>query len=312
MKQVATVLLAVGAVVGVIALIELVHLPETSRWWREVQNAGHIPLFGIVALACLGLVRRNGYERATTNIRPYVSAFGLAMTIGLAIELRQYVGDRDADLWDIARNTVGAISFLAWRYAGDPAVRMHWRATWLLRSVAVIVFSAAMLPLPIWWLAYQARDNRFPVVCSFDSSLEQLFYITQDAEFERSPSPRSTDGHGRLTLRRGRYPGLTIEEPYPDWSNYRHLVIKLFNETADTFPLALRIDDLQHNYDYNDRFNKLLRLAPGENRLSVSLDEIRSGPTDRELDLSSVARIWLFAVDLEQPVTILLDTIRLE
>ena len=46
--------------------------------------------------------------------------------------------------------------------------------------------------------------------------------------------------------------------------------------------------------DFGSRFYRGMTVQPGANRFEVTIDEIRRGPRDRELDLARVERLTLF------------------
>jgi len=76
--------------------------------------------------------------------------------------------------------------------------------------------------------------------------------------------------------------------------------------------LVIRIHDAQHNHQFGDRFNRRLLIHPGPNRIVIPIQEVREGPDEREMDMTRVRNIMLFAYQLEKPTHILLGKIILE
>ncbi len=50
-----------------------------------------------------------------------------------------------------------------------------------------------------------------------------------------------------------RWAGITLEEPWPDWSTYQKLELTVVNPNDSPLELILRIDDRKHNQEYDDR-----------------------------------------------------------
>ena len=74
----------------------------------------------------------------------------------------------------------------------------------------------------------------------------------------------------------------------------------------------MSVHDKIHNQDYVDRFNKVLHLEHGVNEFDIPLSQIEQGPLGRELDLTNVAGIVLFASELKNSLQIELGNIYLK
>ena len=86
-------------------------------------------------------------------------------------------------------------------------------------------------------------------------------------------------------------------EPVGDWSRYRELALDVTNASAAPLSLSIRIHDASHDHRYEDRYNRVLVLAPEQRAtLAIPLEEIERGPRDRKLDLTQVADLMLFTV----------------
>jgi hypothetical protein len=139
----------------------------------------------------------------------------------------------------------------------------------------------------------------------------------KDAELERMPPPaawaRPPGGLvGHLTFSPGKYPGLAIVEPAPDWSGYDRLVFEAYSERADPVQLVLRIHDIHHNNAFRDRYNHPVTIAPGRNRVVIPLADVRAAPEGREMDLTAIRGLALFALSPPVPFSLYLDAFRLE
>jgi hypothetical protein len=78
-----------------------------------------------------------------------------------------------------------------------------------------------------------------------------------------------------------------------DWSGYEELNLEIDSVSFER--LFLRIDDFGNCTDYGDRFNASYDLSPGKATIRVSLAEIQSGPSNRNLDLSFIRRLLIFS-----------------
>ncbi len=70
--------------------------------------------------------------------------------------------------------------------------------------------------------------------------------------------------------------------------------------------------DAEHDNDYYDRFNCLLKLVRGFQQIRIPVREIRDGPRSRELDLKRITNFKLFAIDLTTPADLTVGNFRLE
>jgi hypothetical protein len=116
----------------------------------------------------------------------------------------------------------------------------------------------------------------------------------------------------RLDLKPGAYPGIGIVEPHPDWSGYRVLAITIVSDLDAPLPIAIRVHDAAHDQRYEDRFNRALTVAPGVNRFTIALDDIRHAPDRREMNMRRIRGVLLFAYQRTQPTHLYLGPIRLE
>jgi hypothetical protein len=55
-KKIPALIILTIVIIGAILLIFTLKLPHDTYLWRETQNLGHTPLFGIVAISILGIL----------------------------------------------------------------------------------------------------------------------------------------------------------------------------------------------------------------------------------------------------------------
>lgn len=127
---------------------------------------------------------------------------------------------------------------------------------------------------------------------SGSGSLEITFY----------PSPPGDDES---------YPGLSLSDFNPDWSDYRTLVLDAFLQGEKTILLGIRIDD-RDNPNYADRFNKAIELRPGRNYIAIPLPDLITSGSKRPLDLENIMLFALFMGNPREQHTVFLDRLRVE
>ena len=302
-KYLRMILLVAGAL-AVLLIIERFKLPDHSFFFRELNNAGHTPLFGILGLLILGVLRIVFSGRLIRPAMLFWLAFAVTCVLALLSEWLQYGGARDADPMDFLRDLAGAASFLAVRWSwqkltGPSGIQPVRRRLWW-RAIGVMVFAGALVPLVLWSGAYAYRSSIFPNLTNLENCWSNKFLRPQDAEMDIVPHPDCTtdndcDMMARLKIRPAEYSGLALVEPYPDWSEYRSLAFQMYSPLQDTIDLQIRINDAVHDNDYRDRFNRTLTVVPGINLVEIALDDVRWAPQGREMDMTSIVAIVLFS-----------------
>lgn len=296
-------LMPVAGIALLLVFLQWIPASDSTLFRKAVFNAGHAPLFGLVALLLLGLSRTalSGIPRA--SIVHYVVAFAAAVGVGLLSELYQFVGPRDADPLDLLRNGAGAFAFLllAASRNRDADPKRGSRGVGLaipLRAAAILTLGAVCAPVLLVAHGYWSRDRAFPVLCECDSAWARTFLYPKHAVLESAVPPAGwPDAAGgpvfKLALR---YPGaslLVLREPYPDWTGYGRLRLEIYNGETAPVSLDLRVKDGGDYRAYEDRFRRTLRLAPGANVVLIPFDEIRQAAPGRITDLTRIRSLSL-------------------
>jgi hypothetical protein len=165
--------------------------------------------------------------------------------------------------------------------------------------VALILLIAAFIPGTLVARAYFERAAAFPALCDFAGAWETNFITTSHARLEYTSLPGASGeavSAGHITFEPARFSTFKLVEPYPDWAGYQGLRLVARSELDHPIDLVLRIHDRHHDGRYSDRFNRSLTFLPGTNEFVIPLAEIRSAPEGREMDLSAIRRLSLFAV----------------
>lgn len=318
-KNIFKTAILVGHAIGLLFYVNSLDPPET-RLWNELYNAGHVPLFGAVALVLLVVSKMWLREKVRPSTH-YVLAFAGAALLGIAHETVQLFGQRDADLLDIARDLVGGAGVLLIVLSFDKTVHGGaWSKTrrWLTRSFGAIVLLVGFAPAALQAPPYIERNSIFPQIVSFDDEWERQFVLTNEGARFRftSPPPEWTGSNlgtvAQVEFASGQYPSFEIIDVVPDWRNYEAFVLTVFSPNDDVIDLELRIHDQRHNDDYYDRFNTTVQLAPGANNVTISLRDVFRAPTGRHMAMDSIETIMFFVVEPSEPIVLFFDDVRLE
>ena len=288
-------------------------LPGDSMLWREFQNAGHMPLFGFIALATLYMLRTYFPTVRDRPLNGYLVSAVVSLGIGVLSEYGQLLTDRDPSSYDVMRDLIGIVAGLG-VYAGvDPRMKPLWSNLRRgLRSATVILscflFAASLFPLVRLAIASIQRNEAFPVVIDFEAGWSKPFLQLRHATLIAATENQLS----QLVFKPARYPGVSMVEPFPDWSAFESLTFVIHSRQSHPFQLVLRIHDKLHNQEHADRFNRSLMIMHGENHLRIPLAEIRNAPAGRELDMTRITGLTLFAVDTVLPVDFYIGSLRLE
>ena len=228
-------------------------LPGQGRWVIDLSNAAHGPAFLLVTLIVFALLTRSS-KRKFSILTEYSLAIVIAILLGALVELLQHFTGRDAELRDLWRDTLGAVTAAGTLLAFDPRVRAS-PARYPLRRMGLLVAVAAcvlmLAPLAVTAAAYLQRYRSFPTLVDFSSPLSTYFlsvYSAVTVEREALPidMPGGTQGTVGLHVRPGsqnRWWGLFLNEPSPDWHGFDRLALDLANPTGVPLLLKVRVRD---------------------------------------------------------------------
>lgn len=277
-------LVALLFVAGLLLFLPL-PVPRTYAL-RTLEQAGHTPLFFLVTLTALTMLR--GRARFT-GWRLYLAAGTLGVCLGLLSEVVQRPLSRDASWEDVGADAIGTLLALALHALFDRAamIRRWHRAVAVVVAIACLSFYLA--PIVEMVRAYVHRNGQFPVLANFGSRTELYWTLTIGVRRE------IVDDALEVEFIAEPFPGLAFHEPVPDWRDWQWLIIDVSNPADEPLALGVRVHDEFHNWQYNDRYNRQFDLAPRERRvLKISLADIERGPRTRPMDMSKISNVTLF------------------
>ncbi len=186
---------------------------------------------------------------------------------------------------------------------------------WLI-VVSVQLLYASIQP-PIWY-AYTiaARELAMPQLLGFEHRWEaEIYRQARRTTLTLVPVPdgwpAATGTAAMLHLGETQYPGIW-KQPARKWLGYHNLSFLDASADGQTHEVSLSIYDAKHNSSYSDRFNYRFLAGPQPTRISILLDDVRSAPATRQLDISAIAEIGLFVVDASGTEKLIVDDFRLE
>jgi len=282
----------------------------TNSIIQQFWNVGHLLLFAcIVYFALLPFLLKN---------KSWLLAFCLVtvfcLGVGISIEAIQHVIGRTYDTKDVVNDLYGGyLGLLIY-------IALHSTATSTVTRFATIPFIVVILAIVLSPLVtaieYRlAMEKAFPVLADFETSDEWTRWETNLADVYVDEKRMRTGKKSMLVeFKPGEYPTISLTDFPRDWEGFDSLDFSIFNPTALTTNIILKIYDRQHTksgYSYSDRFNRELTLQAGWNDFSILLKELQSAPKDRLMELSDIASYSLFFHNLQKPTRISLDSLQL-
>jgi hypothetical protein len=278
---------------------------------QVAQNTAHVPAFGFIAWLALQWLQG---PRALSALdkRDYATAFLVAVTLGILVELLQALLGRDAEVQDVIHDAIGAIATLCIVGAYD-AYRAPDRSRMIgYASCAVIALAWGTYPLVWASAAWLKREYQFPVLIEFDSRLDAFFLTANDMQprIEKIPTALAHENGEKallMSLTNGTYPGIDAEDLHTDWTGYSTLSFDATNVTARTIELSIRVHDAAHNFTFGDRFTRVYTLPAGTRRvIDIPLAEVESAPKGRKMQMNRIRGVIIFSAGAQPRAAVLL------
>lgn len=263
-------------------------------FWKELLDAGHLLLFGFVALVFYNIFL--AVEGMAS--RRYVSALVVSMLLALLVEEVQPFVGRTASLEDFINGGFGILIALSGLWLWNQQDTRTLKLFYFLVSVLIVVNALR----PAWheWKVISWRDANFPVLADFEDEIELSLWRTQaggKGEPTRISLTRDNATHANLSLAvhtgGGSWAGIAYRASNLDWHQFSKLSLDV-NNPAEPFVLHVRIDDDGDVSKYGMRFEKAYPLSSGLNKIEIGMDEIENGPRRRKLNTRMIDRLILF------------------
>jgi len=200
-----------GVFIGLLVGHQFIALPG-NLFGRMLQNALHIPAFTTLGFALAWCFPAWKATRILAT----------CLVAGVMFEGIQYLGDRDASIFDLGLDLIGA-SIAVFALFGP------WQQRNAVASSIVLLLMVTFLMPGRVLLAYWHRDSLFP------GFLDAGNWLQAPLVWSNSPSSVvAWDDAGqtsrqalRVCWSNDRYPGVHFDEVVSDWNDYETLVIEL-------------------------------------------------------------------------------------
>ena len=302
------VLLLCLLISGGFAATHLIAPPSASTLMHAFRNALHAPGFAVLAVILFLLLR----SRMESGIA-LAGATGLCVGTAIIGELLQISTAGDASVVDLANDGAGIagalllITFLD----KDLLPGLKRKSRFVVLAAGLLIMGTAFHPAVSISHALVARANALPELISFDHGWERVLYRSYGgAAVIRIPLGDDGSLVAVVSMGRAQYSGLVIE-PYPDWRGYTALRFSILTLGHTPRRVTLRIDDVSHNGQYSDRFNREFEIDSSVSEFVVPLSEISALENGRRLRLDAVRSMIFFMIDTDGSEKIIIDDIRL-
>ena len=280
----------------------------SSRSLKHSWDMGHVLYFALLAI----LLSRCSLVARMPLVWQWTTILTITFLFGISIEFMQYGTSRTPDIGDVLRDLTGSLLVLVFGPSGSKLLPVKRRLTLQLSVVAlslvlILPFARSLIDEAISW--YQ-----FPLLSGFETPFEIDRWGGDDRLSVESITSISDGKLLKLSLTTDKYLGTSLKYFDGDWSSARMLNIRFYNPDKNPLRIVCRIHDLQHNdghEEYEDRYNNSFLLAPGWNQIEIDLDEVKQSPVGRDMDMTRIRGIGIFAVSLPSPRTLYIDEIRL-
>lgn len=282
---------------------------HTARSFKECWNLGHVLFFFLATWLVVSL--RASRQLPQKDWFFFIWVFLGVLGSGICIELLQKAsGGRAVDGWDLYRNQLGCLA----AFVCTASLPLTQKGNRLLMLMLTGLLLVAARPLYQALADEQAARNQFPVLSDFETPFEQMRWrdihqLSRQQKFVR---------HGRYGLRvqlsTATYSGTSLFYFPHDWRDYKRLYFSVFIPDTDFLFLHCRINDTLHNQHglrFDDRFHKRFTLQPGWNDLSVALQDVRTAPATRLMDMEHIEGLGLFVIRQKRTHVLYLDHVYL-
>lgn len=303
------------AVLGVFFLLLSNSFSSSGDLINEINNFGHIVLFGAFAIGLLLWIRTTQQNRIRSNGMQYLLAFIVAITIATFVEFLQVFGQRSADLVDALRNAVGVSAFLGCYALFDEKLQ---RLQALGRGVkalclAVLLIFPGLALVPVAKAAHfeYLKFSQLPVLMDFDDDWEYDLVLRLGAHIY--PIARGSHaGWARAQFQPNKFASLLFKRFWSYWGTYSKLHIELESEAAQAETLGILIFDQKYRYEWEDGYRYDAVLQPGANTITLDLRYVELGPHGRELNLNRIQALELFRDNEPRRLSIRIKRVVLE
>ncbi|MBV1869965.1 MAG: VanZ family protein [Gammaproteobacteria bacterium] len=286
---------------------------------KRLWDFGHLPLFMVLAFVSLPYLNQaTGLSKnKKLTILKY---FGSIIFLAMAIEIVQWATGRNASFSDLRKDTLGALLIYLYFYFRDIKSRSIRWVSWV---IALLWLGFESQPVTEAAIDRWRMKASLPVLADFETQAELTRWRGgrfQRVEVELDLPSENIENHSSQTRNHALmvsfhtdgYSGIVGDGLHRDWRGFKTLKMDINNPMASFLKLNVKIEDrlaMGKNRAYQNRYNGVYRLQPGDNNIHISLEKVSKAPHSRILDLSDVARLSLFFHNTPEKGHIYIDNI---
>ena len=279
----------------------------------DILHSLHGPGFAILSLLILWY-----FQHQCRSVINYVLAAAITMGIGLASEIAQIPGPRDAQLKDLVVDALGIFGAIGISASLDSSVRSIIPKWTRLMLPAAAAAALAIACVPTLWLGYALiqQKNAFPSLLTFERRWETAaFGQVPGHRPELVTAPADWPGDGTVVahaVERGRWGIFLSIHPLPDWRGYETLSF-LIASAGEEFSLDMCIrNKYLKGEEARNQYCKSIKVGPEAREISIPYSEILAGSKSGTFDFSRVDAVVFSVAKPGAGNELLIDDIRLE
>ena len=279
----------------------------------DILHSLHGPGFAVLAFAILRY-----FQHQCRSVINYFLAAAIAMGIGVASEVAQIPGARDAQLQDLVVDALGIFGAVGVSASLDLYVRRLLPVWARLLLPATAGAALAIACIPTLWLGHALiqQQRAFPVLLTFENRWETAaFGQTASARPSVKPAPLGWPGDGTSVahaIEDGRWGIFLSMHPLQDWTGYSQVSF-VAASTGEPFVMDMGIREIRFDKSIEpNRYYTTMRIGPEPKKITITFDQIQAAMKDRPFDFSHVESIVFSAAKPGESQEVLLDDIRLE
>lgn len=290
-------------------LLPGVLLPNSNRLVYYLWECGHLVLF------FLGCHLFNIFCPRFPNLtftRQAGIILGVSFLCAAVLEgLQSFISGKHLEFSDIIGDITGPLLFLSIRS------KRNGDKNFFLFGITFSLLGVVLWPVFCSFADEILTRYQFPLLADFETPFEASRFEGKTGSVSLS---RERAFHGKRSLKLSFFPGLwsgvTLQYFPFDWHRYTQLHFAVYNPEQQPVSLEVLIQDTLHkqrNMPYNDLYSRITSLPAGNwTVVRIPLAEVQKAPPTRQMDLTHIRSLGFFVEREAKPLTLYLDTIRLE
>jgi hypothetical protein len=272
---------------------------------------GHIAVFAFLSALLLT------YSRFLKHAKWQQQLFWLTLAcsvVGITVELIQPIFSRTAELEDLLLNYLGTLAVFV--TMGNFS---HYQKVKLsLKGLYGILLLYLMAPTFLTaYDEYRLLDD-FPSIATYynETSLSRWKADGSLAILNKEDLNSAQNNILQATFPAQSASRVVMRYFNENWqiAGYQNLQVRFYNPTKKQLPLTIILTDKRYKKSHSNRkyrFEEKIQLDAGWSTHTILLDDIQHQPSARKIDLTKMAGIDFYMYKLTDPVTLLIDEIKL-